>query len=113
MRELAALVLAFTLTFVGCGLLGDGGGPPFLTPTATPRPQVPPLPEATLPPAETPTLSPVASTTYTVQAGDTLSAIARRFGTTVEAIVAANNLTDPDLIQVGQELVIPQGGAGQ
>lgn len=45
-----------------------------------------------------------------VQAGDTLFSIAIRFGTTVEAIRQANNLTG-DTIYVGQTLVIPAGGA--
>ncbi|MDD4146207.1 MAG: peptidoglycan-binding protein, partial [Clostridia bacterium] len=44
---------------------------------------------------------------YVVQAGDTLSSIAQKFGTTVEAIVRANNLADPNLIFVGQVLTIP------
>jgi LysM repeat protein len=44
--------------------------------------------------------------TYVVQPGDTLWAIARRFGTTVQAIMAANNLTT-DILRVGQVLVIP------
>jgi murein DD-endopeptidase MepM/ murein hydrolase activator NlpD len=44
---------------------------------------------------------------YVVQAGDTLLAIAARFGVTVEAILAANGLDDANYIVVGQELVIP------
>jgi murein DD-endopeptidase MepM/ murein hydrolase activator NlpD len=44
---------------------------------------------------------------YVVRSGDTLTSIARRFGTTVEAIMVANNLTDPNLIFVGQVLLIP------
>jgi murein DD-endopeptidase MepM/ murein hydrolase activator NlpD len=44
---------------------------------------------------------------YVVQAGDTLFRIAQRFGTTPEAIAAANGLDDPSLIRVGQRLVIP------
>ncbi len=44
---------------------------------------------------------------YIVRAGDTLSQIAARYGTTVAAIVEANNLTNPDLIFVGQVLLIP------
>ncbi len=47
--------------------------------------------------------------TYTVVAGDTLSSIARRFGTTVAAIQQANNLTTTR-IYVGQRLRIPTGG---
>lgn len=47
---------------------------------------------------------------YTVKAGDTLSSIARRFGTTVNAIARANNLKNPNFIRVGQKLWIPTGG---
>jgi LysM repeat protein len=43
---------------------------------------------------------------YTVRAGDTLSSIARRFSTTVQAIMTANALTST-VIRVGQVLVIP------
>ncbi|HEU5319491.1 MAG TPA: LysM peptidoglycan-binding domain-containing protein, partial [Methylomirabilota bacterium] len=45
-----------------------------------------------------------------LQPGDTLSSIARRFGTTVEAIVRVNGLEDPDEIAVGQVLFIPTTG---
>lgn len=44
---------------------------------------------------------------YTVVQGDTLSSIAGRFGTTVDAIKAANGLVS-DLIYVGQVLIIPR-----
>ena len=42
-----------------------------------------------------------------VQEGDTLAAIAQRFGTTASAIQAANGIDDPDEIVIGQVLVIP------
>ncbi len=45
--------------------------------------------------------------TYTVRPGDTLWAIARRYGTTVEALVQANGIADPNLIYVGQVLRVP------
>lgn len=49
---------------------------------------------------------------YIVQPGDTLTSIARRFGTTVAAIVAANpQISNPDFIYVGQPVTIP-GQAG-
>jgi LysM repeat protein len=44
---------------------------------------------------------------YIVQSGDTVSAIARRFGTTVKAIVDANDIADPNVVRVGQRLLIP------
>ena len=53
---------------------------------------------------------PSGTTTYTVQRNDTLSEIAARFGTTVNALALANGIADPDLIYPGQVLVIPTGG---
>ncbi len=46
-------------------------------------------------------------TTYIVQPGDTLTAIAIKFNTTIAALVAANGLSDPNRIEVGQQLIIP------
>lgn len=43
---------------------------------------------------------------YTVQSGDTLSAIARKYGTTVQEIVDINNIQNPDLIYPGEKLRI-------
>ena len=48
--------------------------------------------------------------TYVVQAGDTLSGIAARFGTTVAELVSLNNISDPNLIYVGRVLKIPSSG---
>ena len=45
---------------------------------------------------------------HTVRPGDSLARIASQYGTTVEAIVTANNLANPDRISVGQKLFIPQ-----
>ncbi len=47
---------------------------------------------------------------YTIQQGDTLSAIAASFGVTVADIVAANGLASADAIQAGQKLAIPGNG---
>ena len=44
---------------------------------------------------------------YVVQPGDTLDSIARRFGTTANALMSANDLTNPNLIYVGQRLNVP------
>jgi LysM repeat protein len=60
-------------------------------------------------PAETP-LATTAPMPYVVQPGDTLFSLAQRFGTSVEAITAANGLAD-DSIRAGQELIIPASAA--
>ena len=44
--------------------------------------------------------------TYTVQSGDSLSAIAARFGTTVSALQSANNIRNANLIYPGQVLKV-------
>ena len=50
--------------------------------------------------------------TYTVQSGDTLASIADRFNVSVDDIVSANNITNPDIISIGQQFVIPTGSGG-
>ncbi|WP_408955239.1 SPOCS domain-containing protein [Natroniella sp. ANB-PHB2] len=45
---------------------------------------------------------------YVVQPGDTLYKIAKRYRSTVAAIVDANDIVNPDQLQVGQKLVIPK-----
>jgi len=45
--------------------------------------------------------------TYTVKSGDTLYAIAIKYGTTVAAIATANNIANPNQISIGQVLKIP------
>lgn len=51
-----------------------------------------------------------ANKTYTVKKGDTLTAIAKKYGVTVNNIVAANGIKNPNLIYAGQVLTIPTGG---
>lgn len=94
------VMLVLTLAAVGCGNDDGDAQEPAATPTQT-------APET---PAEEPSPTPEPEAepeTYVVQSGDTLSSIAERFDTTIEAIVEANDLDDPDLILVGDELVIP------
>ncbi len=57
--------------------------------------------------AAAPSRTPAATaTTYTVRAGDTVSAIAARHGTTVKAIVAANGLGPSAMVRIGQKLTL-------
>lgn len=44
---------------------------------------------------------------YVVQSGDTLNVIAVRFGVSVDELIRANNLENPNMLAAGQELVIP------
>ena len=76
------------------------------TPTKTPPAATPSA--ATPTPSPVPTSPPTTSGIYhTVQRGENLFRIAQRYGTTVDAIVAANNLPDPSSVQAGQLLLIP------
>lgn len=71
------------------------GAPPPASPPAAPAPA------AATAPRETPTA------THVVAGGENLTRIARRYGTTVPAIVAANGIGDPSRIFAGQRLTIP------
>lgn len=44
--------------------------------------------------------------TYTVQAGDTLSGIAQKYGTTYQELARKNNISDPNKIYVNQKIII-------
>ncbi|MBK9751231.1 MAG: L,D-transpeptidase family protein [Chloroflexi bacterium] len=51
-----------------------------------------------------------ATSTHIVASGEELGLIARRYGVTVDDIMALNSLSDPNFIWVGQELTIPAAG---
>jgi LysM repeat protein len=67
----------------------------------SPRPKAEPTPPAAPPPPAD------GHFVYTIVSGDTLGAIAKRYGITVRALIEANNIEDPNLIHVGQRLIIP------
>lgn len=89
-----------------------GGSSPEAAPSATSVPALAASPTPAGSVAE-PTQGPVQYSVqpiepgYTVQAGDTLASIARRFNTTVDALVSINNIADRNSLRVGQRLVIP------
>ena len=124
-------ILAFLVLAV-CGCSGRASPTPEIQATAqveitkaptgvveeeqTPRPEATatptPSPEAT--PSLLPTAAPTSTPTpiiYVVKAGDTLGQIAAKHNVSVEAIAAANNIKDANLIQVGQKLTIPKEAA--
>jgi nucleoid-associated protein YgaU len=60
------------------------------------------------PTASPPSAEPSASgATYKVKRGDTLSAIAARYGTTVKVLANLNHISDPSVIHAGQVLQLP------
>jgi LysM repeat protein len=108
-------IMAGLISIVAAGALACGGDSPLEVPTptlpATTTTNLPtPGPVATATtaaPAPTPTVAAGGPQEYTIQAGDTLGAIAAQFGVTVEAIVEANSIADPNLIVPGETLIIP------
>ena len=113
---LGALVLSRGPLAPGTTGAGDDGspatpiasaGPATVAPTAAPTTGNPTPALSTRP-----TASPVATaaprpSTYRVQPGDTLSAIAARYDTTVRELAALNGISNPSLIRVGQVLELP------
>ena len=73
-------------------------GEPIYTPTPD-KPHIRPTPRADM-------------EQYVVQAGDTLGTIARRFRVTLEALIKANEISNPNLLEVGQVLLIPRMDPG-
>lgn len=60
-------------------------------------------------PGVSPTPQPTAAVRkHVVAVGETLLGIAQQYNTTTQAIMEANNLSDPNFLRVGQELVIPE-----
>jgi len=69
------------------------------------------IPGATPPADAVVAAAPAAQSTYTVVAGDSVARIAKRHGTTVEAIVTTNSLKNASLIRIGQQLLLPASSA--
>jgi len=88
-----AVVSACLALIAGCS--GGGGGQAKRTTTSV---------STTAGPTTT-TTAPAQN--YTVQRGDTLTSIARKFHTTLAVLLTANKLADPDHLSEGQTLVIP------
>ena len=93
------------LTLPGCGgpvPLPPGCVEPCGGPVVEPLPLPQPLPGGCVDPCGAP-----APGTYTVQPGDTLSGIAARFGVDFHALCQVNGIRNPNLIYVGQVLILP------
>ena len=66
------------------------------TTSSMPEPYIAPVPQSN-------------TDTYIVQKGDILSRLASDFGTTTKTLISMNNLSNPDVLYVGQELRVPAG----
>jgi len=93
---------------------GGGSVQPVALPAVTPTPFLPPtrLPGAPIltPTPDEPHALPQMRTEpeqYVVQPNDTLGIIAQRFGVSLEELIEANTLPNPDILEVGQQLTIP------
>lgn len=86
---------------------------PTLEPTAVPTPEplvvrsAAPAAHASVPPRPAPTAHKEAATTYTVQSGDTLFSIAKRYGVSTQSLASQNGVSDNGLVKVGQQLKVP------
>lgn len=111
--DTTAVAITPVATAVGTPTVVNPAAMPTVAPTPTrgelgPLTGLPPTPVTELQGTPSPPMAAPAGTfVYTVQAGDTLSAIARRFGVSINELVQLNRLSDPGLLRVGQELVIP------
>jgi LysM repeat protein len=69
-------------------------------------------PKPALPPEAPPITRPLPEAeeeqfVYTIASGDTLNGIAKRYGITVRELIEANHIENPNLLRVGQKLIIP------
>jgi LysM repeat protein len=110
-RPIAAELANGSITSSGC----DDNRPTSTrkppTPATPGTPGTPGYPTATTPPGY-PTPIPGKECYHVVKPGETLSGIAKMYGTTVQALMQANGLYNPNLIYAGQKLYIPGCGSG-
>ncbi|MBI5961152.1 MAG: PD40 domain-containing protein [Chloroflexi bacterium] len=111
------------LPLTDSGSFNGGARLCVVPPDALPvEPEPPAPPAATLTPTITPTVTPTSEPTpvvfspellstaghpHIVQPGDTLMSIGYRYGVNWAALAALNNLVNPDILSVGQQLTVP------
>lgn len=104
-------IILITATPAPAGGAPNSEGGAVVSPFPSQSDPLAPAPTPTFIPTPDPTRSAVAQPLedqiHIVQFGDTLSHIAERYGVTVEAIMQANQLDNPNMLTVGQSLIIP------
>ncbi len=119
-RDSLTLYLAYFIIFfclIGMALLlwgffhnrdGAATAMPTIAPLAViPKTIMETAVSPTAAPTDIPATQPPAPQTHVIQAGDTLFSIAASYNLPLDELAAANHITDPNLIQVGQQLTIP------
>ncbi len=113
----AIIVVALALAILSAGSFGlykllnaepepvDVNVTPSSTPTVTPTPTSTPTPTQT--PTPTSTSTPIPPLVHQVQPGEVLLSIADDYDVTIDQILALNPDVEPELLQVGQLLLIP------
>ena len=120
LRKITPVIIVIFAGLSGC----QTAPAPVASPTGTPTPQIEltlyetasptgtatpfPTPKITQKP-KLPTSTPF---THSIQEGDTLSGIALRYGSSVDAILGVNPGVNPNLLVIGEEVVIPAGDEG-
>lgn len=111
MRRARLLLMVLMLAVLGAACGGGGGTTSEDRPLGADSDGVaPPTAQVvapTPPPTPTPTSTPEAFI-YVVREGDTLGSIADEFGITWQEIDAINELENPNVLSIGQEVEIPQ-----
>ncbi len=119
-RSLLALLLAaLSVAGAACSLSSpqviyvtatpeyDEGGHLVVPPTMTPDE---PTPTPLQPTPDTPRYTQAAGGMHAVRPGETLGTIAALYGVTVDDLLALNDLSDPNRLEVGQLISVPAGG---
>ena len=105
-ETLTAIALQYGVTIVAIAQANSLANPSLIY--AGQQLVIPPSGSAPAPPSGAPNQG---QGVHVVQPGETLTAIAQRYGVPVSAIAQANGLADPNRIYAGQQLVLPGGGA--
>jgi len=101
-RRIGLALAGLTLVvFSGCG-----------SPSGPSRESASRPPAATRPASRAPDGAPAPSRVHVVSKGETLYRISKTYGSSVEAIMSANGITDVTAVAIGTRLVVPIGGVG-
>jgi len=105
LRSFAAFILLLGVVFFAAPSILKGFGALLSGVGSEPTPEASATATALASPTPEPTPEPVV---YTIKSGDTLSEISQKFQVSIDAIIGANpEVTDPNNLRIGQQLIIP------